>query len=155
MPTSSITDPIEINNPKFLEDYVAHMEESAKNFHPRTEDEMSGVCEDEKVIHDIMEKALAKKVPASNIKESTSETKDNSTTKKCEINIVWNSNNRVWTAVSADVPGLFIELGSYDAIIERLRHVIPELCEKNGEKYDKYEITYVCFRLDTLTEDVQ
>ena len=155
MPTSSITDPIEINNPKFVEDYVAYMEESAINFHPRTEDEMSGVCEDEKVIHDIMEKALAKKVPDSNIKEPTSETKDNSMIKKCKINIVWDSNNRVWTAVSSDVPGLFIELGSFDAIIERLRHVIPELCEKRGQKYDKYEVTYVCFRLDTLTGDVQ
>lgn len=154
MPTSSITDPIEINNPKFVEDYVAYMEESAKHFYDKKRPH-SNVCTDKKRMDDFMEKALSKNELSSNIKEPTSETKDNSTTKKCEINIVWNSNNRVWTAVSADVPGLFIELGSFDAIIERLRHVIPELCEKRGQKYDKYEITYVCFRLDTLTEDVQ
>ena len=151
MPTSSITDPIEINNPKFLEDYVAHMEECAKNFHPRTEDEMSGVCTDIKEMDAFMKKALAKKGVALEIENQPSRTKDTGTIKKCEVNIVWDSNNRVWTAVSSDIPGLFIELGSYDAIIERLRHVIPELCEKSGKKYDKYEITYVCFRLDTLT----
>ena len=154
MPTSSITDPIEINNPKFLEDYVAYMEESAKNFRPRTEDEMSGVCTDKKEMDAFMKKALAKKDSASKTKAPVSETKATGI-KKCQVSIVWNSNNRSWTAVSADVPGLFIELGSFDAIIERLRHVIPELCEKRGQKYDKYEITYVCFRLDTLTEDVQ
>ena len=56
MATSSITETIEINNPRFLEDYVSAMEESANNFHPRTEDEMSGACEDPEIIKSIMDK---------------------------------------------------------------------------------------------------
>ena len=143
MPTSSITDPIEINNPKFLEDYVAYMEESAKHFYDKKRPH-SNVCTDKKRMDAFMKKALAKKGVVLEIE-------DNTTVKECVVNISWDNDAKVWTAASEDVPWLALESGSFDAMIERLRYTIPELCEANDKKYDQYDISYVCQRRDTLT----
>lgn len=88
MPTSSITERIRINNPKPLEELVAHMEESSKHFYDKKLPR-SNVCTDTKRMDAFMKKALAKK-------GVTLETEDNSL-KECVINISWDNDARVWT----------------------------------------------------------
>lgn len=48
------------------------------------------------------------------------------------INLTWDPEAQVWTAESDDVPGLVLESGSFDALIERVRFAVPELLELNG-----------------------
>lgn len=48
------------------------------------------------------------------------------------IRLTWDSEARVWTAESDDVPGLVLESGSFDALIERVRIAVPELLSLNG-----------------------
>lgn len=38
----------------------------------------------------------------------------------------------VWIAESDDVPGLVLESGSFDALVERVRFAVPELLALNG-----------------------
>jgi len=47
------------------------------------------------------------------------------------INMVWDSEACVWYATSDDVPGLVLESGSFDTLVERVRAAIPELAELN------------------------
>lgn len=50
------------------------------------------------------------------------------------IKITWDPEACVWTADGGgDVPGLTLESGSVDALIERLRYAVPELLELNGK----------------------
>jgi len=49
-----------------------------------------------------------------------------------KINFLWDCDASVWVATSDDIPGLVLESGSYDALIERVRFAIPELLELNG-----------------------
>ena len=44
----------------------------------------------------------------------------------------WDEDAGVWTATSEDIPGLVLEGGSVDALIERVRYAAPELLEMNG-----------------------
>lgn len=44
----------------------------------------------------------------------------------------WDGEAGVWTASSADLPGLALESGSADALMERVRYAAPELLELNG-----------------------
>ena len=44
----------------------------------------------------------------------------------------WDSEADVWIAVSDDIPGLVLESGSLDALMERVRFAVPELLELNG-----------------------
>ena len=48
------------------------------------------------------------------------------------IRLTWDPEAQVWTAASDDVPGLVLESGSFDALIERVRFAVPELLELNG-----------------------
>ena len=47
------------------------------------------------------------------------------------VDALWDDDAGVWSASSADVAGLAIEAATKDALIERLRVVIPELLELN------------------------
>ncbi|MDR0949823.1 MAG: DUF1902 domain-containing protein [Lachnospiraceae bacterium] len=48
------------------------------------------------------------------------------------VDFLWDSEANVWVATSDDVPGLVLESGSFDALVERVRFAIPELLELNG-----------------------
>ena len=45
------------------------------------------------------------------------------------INFTWDSEANVWIATSNDIPGLVLESGSFDALLERTRYAVPELLE--------------------------
>lgn len=50
---------------------------------------------------------------------------------ECVINITWDEEAAVWVATSEDVPGLVLESGSFDALVERVRSAVPELLQLN------------------------
>ena len=45
------------------------------------------------------------------------------------IHFTWDDDAAVWIATSDDVPGLVLESGSFDALLERTRVAVPELLE--------------------------
>ncbi|MCM1225139.1 MAG: DUF1902 domain-containing protein [Lachnospiraceae bacterium] len=49
------------------------------------------------------------------------------------VNMAWDEKSEVWIATSDDIPGLTLESGSFDALIERVHFVVPELLELNGQ----------------------
>ena len=46
-----------------------------------------------------------------------------------KVNFTWDDEASVWIAQSDDIPGLVLEGGSLDALIERVRFAAPELIE--------------------------
>ena len=42
------------------------------------------------------------------------------------INFTWDNEAGVWIATSEDIPGLDLESGSFDALLERTRFAVPE-----------------------------
>jgi len=61
MATSSILEDIRVNNPKAIEAFVEAMEESAKNYHPRTENEKSTAVTDPERIKLFVQRCLEKR----------------------------------------------------------------------------------------------
>lgn len=51
------------------------------------------------------------------------------------VNAVWDDEARVWVATSDDVPGLATEADDMDALVEKLKVMIPELLDVNGVKH--------------------
>lgn len=51
---------------------------------------------------------------------------------KCVVNLTWDPKASVWVATSDDIPGLVLESGSFDALLERVRFAAPELLELNN-----------------------
>ena len=67
-----------------------------------------------------------------------------------KIKLIWDDEADVWVATSDDVPGLVLESGSYDALVERVRYVIPELLELNSRKAPSYNISFFSERHDRV-----
>ena len=48
---------------------------------------------------------------------------------ECKVSLTWDNEAYVWLASSADVPGLALESGSLDALMERVKVTIPDLLD--------------------------
>lgn len=66
------------------------------------------------------------------------------------IKLTWDQEARVWIAESDDVPGLVLECGSFDALIERVRVTVPELLELNGATPAPCQLRMVSERCERL-----
>ena len=62
-----------------------------------------------------------------------------------EIRAQWDDEAQVWVATSEDVPGLVTEASSIEALVERLRVIIPDLMELNlgivGKQFEFHVIS--------------
>lgn len=47
------------------------------------------------------------------------------------IKLTWDNEACVWIATSADIPGLVLESGCFNVLLERTRLAIPELLALN------------------------
>ena len=68
----------------------------------------------------------------------------------CRIDFTWDNEASVWIATSKDVPGLGLESGSFDALIERVRYAVPELLELNCKRNNIIDLTFVSERHDQV-----
>jgi len=59
------------------------------------------------------------------------------------INAAWDDDACVWVATSNDIDGLAIEATTMDALIERLKIVIPELMELNQKDLSNEELPFL------------
>jgi len=46
-----------------------------------------------------------------------------------KVSLTWDNEAYVWLASSADVPGLALESGSLDALMERVKVTVPDLLD--------------------------
>ncbi len=62
------------------------------------------------------------------------------------VNFTWDDEASVWIATSDDVPGLVLESGSFDALIERTRFAIPELLSLNSPENQPISLVFTSER---------
>ncbi|MCI9151342.1 MAG: DUF1902 domain-containing protein [Lachnospiraceae bacterium] len=58
------------------------------------------------------------------------------------ITFTWDEDASVWIATSEDIPGLVLESGSFDALLERVRFAVPELLALNAPQQQPYLLTF-------------
>lgn len=66
------------------------------------------------------------------------------------INLTWDSEADVWIAQSDDIPGLVLESGSFDALLERVRYTVPDLIELNKINQSHTTLTFVSKRQERI-----
>lgn len=69
---------------------------------------------------------------------------------RCRIKFRWDAEEAVWIATSEDVPGLVLESGSFDALVERVKQAVPELIALNGEKIPDCRLSFFTEREDRV-----
>ncbi|MBR1485779.1 MAG: DUF1902 domain-containing protein [Synergistaceae bacterium] len=68
----------------------------------------------------------------------------------CKIKLFWDSEAAVWTATSEDLPSLALEAGSFDALLERVKYIVPELLEIEDVKVDYCDLDFITERRDRV-----
>lgn len=58
------------------------------------------------------------------------------------ITFTWDEEASVWIATSNDIPGLVLESGSFDALLERTRFAVPELLSLNASDPQPFSLTF-------------
>lgn len=66
------------------------------------------------------------------------------------INLTWDNEANVWIATSNDIPGLVLESGSFDALLERTRFAIPELLELNSQIPQPISLAFISERHERM-----
>ncbi len=58
------------------------------------------------------------------------------------VTFIWDNEASVWIATSDDIPGLVLESGSFDALLERTRFAIPELLGLNTSRPQPFSLVF-------------
>lgn len=66
------------------------------------------------------------------------------------ISLLWDAEAAVWVATSDSIPGLALESGSLDALMERVRHAVSELLPLNGAPSSPYTLAFRSERLEVV-----
>lgn len=66
------------------------------------------------------------------------------------INFAWDNDANVWIATSDDVPGLVLESGSFDALLERTRMTVPELLALNLSEDNPISLVFTLERRERM-----
>lgn len=66
------------------------------------------------------------------------------------INVIWDNEAGVWIATSEDIPGLVLESGSFDALLERVRYAAPEMISLNAPKDKPVFLSFVSDRHERI-----
>lgn len=66
------------------------------------------------------------------------------------VNLTWDNEAGVWIATSNDIPGLVLESGSFDALLERVRFAAPELISLNDSDKSSFMLSFVSNRHERI-----
>ena len=69
---------------------------------------------------------------------------------KCKISMFWDDEACVWVATSDDMPGLVLEDGSFEGLVNEVKLALPTLVELNGLSYSFVDLEFVTQRLERL-----
>lgn len=67
-----------------------------------------------------------------------------------KVTFTWDDEAGVWIATSNDIPGLVLESGSFDALIERVRFAVPELLELDNSNNQPLSLTFTSERHERM-----
>lgn len=66
------------------------------------------------------------------------------------VKLIWDNEAAVWVATSDEIPGLVLESGSFDALLERVRYTAPELIKLNKPTNSPVSLRFQAVRQERL-----
>ena len=66
------------------------------------------------------------------------------------VKLIWDDEAAVWIATSGDIPGLVLESGSFDALLERVRYTAADLIQLNKPTKPPVSLRFQATRQERL-----
>jgi len=68
----------------------------------------------------------------------------------CNIKMLWDNETDRWYTETEDVPGLALESGSFDALVEKVRLIAPDVLEMNCDYVGPIHFNFLAHRTETI-----
>lgn len=75
---------------------------------------------------------------------------------KCEVKLIWSDDSNKWYTETDDIPGMVLESNSFDALMEKMLLIAPDMLEANCNYIGSVHFTFTTRHTKTIrTIDVQ
>jgi len=71
---------------------------------------------------------------------------------QCLIKILWDAESNSWYAETDDVPGMSLGSNSYDALLEKVRLIAPDMLEANRNYLGPITFTFTTEHTETIRD---
>lgn len=61
----------------------------------------------------------------------------------CIIKLIWSDDEKMWLTETDDVPGMVLESNSFDALVEKVQLIAPDMLEANLNYVGPINFTFV------------
>ena len=72
---------------------------------------------------------------------------------ECRISLIWDDETDRWYTKTDDVPGMALDSGSFDALIEKVRMIAPDMLEANRGYLGPIRFLFTAEREETIREN--
>ena len=71
----------------------------------------------------------------------------------CKIKMTWDNESDRWYTQTDDVPGMALDSGSFDALVEKVRMIAPDMLEANLGYKGPIRFLFTAERYEAIREN--
>ena len=69
---------------------------------------------------------------------------------KCLVRLIWSNDSNKWFTETDDIPGMVLESNSFDALLEKVQLIAPDMLEANCDYVGPVHFTFVTEHTKTI-----
>ena len=70
----------------------------------------------------------------------------------CTVKLLWDNESNSWYTETDDIPGMTLGSNSFDALLEKVRLIAPDMLEANCNYLGPITFTFVAEHTETIRE---
>ena len=71
---------------------------------------------------------------------------------KCTIKLLWDNESNSWYTETNDIPGMVLDSNSFDALLEKVRLIAPDMLELNCNYVGPITFTFITEHTETIRD---
>lgn len=68
----------------------------------------------------------------------------------CTVKLIWSEESGKWFTETDDVPGMVLESNSFDALMEKVQLIAPDMLEANCNYFGPVHFTFIANHTKTI-----
>ena len=68
----------------------------------------------------------------------------------CTVNLKWSDDSNKWYTETDDIPGMVLESNSFDALVEKVQLIAPDMLEANCNYVGPVRFTFIANHTKTI-----
>jgi len=70
----------------------------------------------------------------------------------CKVKLLWDNESNSWYTETDDIPGMTLDSNSFDALLEKVRLIAPDMLEANCNYLGPITFTFISEHTETIRD---